>query len=182
MVKVDRLCNRVEPFAALFSAFGIVLATTWPCLPARNHFMSFYGHWSQLVNFSVKTRWPPPICLSRYAIYLWLYHIFRATKILNSVASPVSVATISPVSTTAPVATTYSTSKYCSIANNLSTWHHIYISKKYSTSQIALSFPTATHTFEDAFSGQKNECNPNIFTESHRISLSTTWWTELKRI
>ena len=36
MGKVDRL-HRVEPFAALLWALGIVLANTWPCSPARLH-------------------------------------------------------------------------------------------------------------------------------------------------
>ena len=37
MSKGDRLCNRVEPFATLFLALGIVLANTGPCLPASLH-------------------------------------------------------------------------------------------------------------------------------------------------
>ena len=50
MGKLDRLRNRVEPFAALFWALGIVFANTWPCLPVRYHStavhksMSSYGH------------------------------------------------------------------------------------------------------------------------------------------
>ena len=40
MGKVDRLCNRVVPFAVLFWALGIVLANTANtglCPPARHH-------------------------------------------------------------------------------------------------------------------------------------------------
>ena len=37
MGKVDRLSIKVEPFAALFWALGIVLANTGPCPPARHH-------------------------------------------------------------------------------------------------------------------------------------------------
>ena len=53
MVKVDRLCNRVKPFAVLLWAFGIVLylPTSDPCMPAgpaslhrRTGSMSLYGH------------------------------------------------------------------------------------------------------------------------------------------
>ena len=51
MGKVNRLRNRVEPFAVLFWALGGELANIWPCLHAgpallnrRTQSMSFYGH------------------------------------------------------------------------------------------------------------------------------------------
>ena len=47
MGKVDRFCNSVEPFAALFWALGSVLANTWT-VPASLHrctrSMSLYGY------------------------------------------------------------------------------------------------------------------------------------------
>ena len=56
MDKVDRLCNRVEPFAVLFRALGIVCTCqhlTLPAGPASQHrrtqSMSLFGH-SQIEN------------------------------------------------------------------------------------------------------------------------------------
>ena len=43
MCKVDRRRNRVEPFAALFWALGIVLANTLPsCPPAQHHYTTVH--------------------------------------------------------------------------------------------------------------------------------------------
>ena len=71
MSKVDRLRNRVEPFAALFWALDIVLANTWPCPPAslhrRTQSMSLHGH-----SFSIifEDAWsPPPFYLGMLFIY-----------------------------------------------------------------------------------------------------------------
>ena len=47
---VDRLRNKVEPFAALFWALGIVLANNRPCPPSRHH--STVG-WSDLALFAI---------------------------------------------------------------------------------------------------------------------------------
>ena len=50
MGKVDRLRNRIKPFAATFWALGIVFAITWPCPLAWHHSttvhksMFLYGH------------------------------------------------------------------------------------------------------------------------------------------
>ena len=46
MGKEDRLLNRVEPFAALFWAVGILTCQrlTQPAGPASLHRMSLYGH------------------------------------------------------------------------------------------------------------------------------------------
>ena len=67
MGKVNRLCNRVEPFAALFWALGNVQYSTCqhltlPAGPASLHrstqSMSLYG--LSLGQFSAKTRCPLP--------------------------------------------------------------------------------------------------------------------------
>ena len=71
MGKVDRLYNRVEPFAALFWALGIVLANParWPGItppPYTKHVLIWSGclySGGELVQFSANTRWPVATCL-----------------------------------------------------------------------------------------------------------------------
>ena len=72
--KADRLRNKVKPFAALFWALGIVLYLPTPdpahrgvaSLHRRTKRLSLYGHavctvhGRELVQFSKKTRCPPP--------------------------------------------------------------------------------------------------------------------------
>ena len=80
MGKVDRLRNRVIPFAALFWALDVVLDNTWPCPQARHHSTSVHKYilmWScflysggELVQFSTKTICPPPFSyLGCYLLY-----------------------------------------------------------------------------------------------------------------
>ena len=45
MGKVDCLSNKVEPYAALFWALGIVLANTWPCPPAWHYSTDAQAAW-----------------------------------------------------------------------------------------------------------------------------------------
>ena len=83
MGKVDRLRNKVEPFAALIWALGSVYLPTTD--PARRPSITpqqytklvlIYDHAACTVveswfNFSTKTRCPlPPIFLSKYVIFL----------------------------------------------------------------------------------------------------------------
>ena len=67
MGKVDRLRNKVEPFADLFWALVIVLANTGPCPPARHDHIR-----TCLVQYSTNTCYPPPPhpFLFRYVIGL----------------------------------------------------------------------------------------------------------------
>ena len=64
MGKVDRLLNRVEPFAALFWAVGILTCQrlTQPAGPASLHRMSLYGHTV-----------PKEINISQYNMKTWYY-------------------------------------------------------------------------------------------------------------
>ena len=82
MGKVDRLCHRVEPFAVLFWALGIVLANTWPCPPARHHSPAVQSAFPYMVILIVR-RWricstltedtlPPPFSYLG-TIYLRVY-------------------------------------------------------------------------------------------------------------
>ena len=74
MSKVDRLRNRVEPFAALFWALGINLANTWPCPPARQNSTAVHKACPYMVivgSILSEDALPPPLFLSRYIIYLW---------------------------------------------------------------------------------------------------------------
>ena len=79
MNKIDRLLNRVEPFAALFWSLGKAPyragrhATPDPDrqpgitpTPYKKHVLI----WSQLVQLSTKTRRPPPLFLSKNVCYL----------------------------------------------------------------------------------------------------------------
>ena len=74
MGKVDRLCNRVQPFAALFWALGI---ETWPCPSARHssmhrrtQSMSLYG-WRSWFNSQRRRVASPPrfSCLGMLLIF-----------------------------------------------------------------------------------------------------------------
>ena len=67
MGKVDRLCNRVEPFAALFWALSIISTVQYllthltlpvglASLHRRTQSMPLYS----MIQFSTKTRWHPP--------------------------------------------------------------------------------------------------------------------------
>ena len=79
MSKVDLLCNRVEPFAALFWALGTVLAGNWPCPPAHgitplpySQRVLMYGHgWFSSQQRRVA---PHPPFLSRAPYIIYIYH------------------------------------------------------------------------------------------------------------
>ena len=62
MGKVDRLCIRVEPFAALFWALGNVLANTKHCPPARHHSTAVHnaGPYMVIVGSILNKDEPPP--------------------------------------------------------------------------------------------------------------------------
>ena len=88
MGKVDRLRNRVEPFAALFWALGIVLANTWSCpsagqalLRRRTQSMTLYGH--RWFNSQRERVGPPPLFLTRYVIYPSLLSVVAYFENLN---------------------------------------------------------------------------------------------------
>ena len=69
MGKVDRLRNRVEPFAALFWALGTVLAN-----PARRPGITpppYTKHMVTVGSILNEEMCPFPLFLSRYVIYLW---------------------------------------------------------------------------------------------------------------
>ena len=74
MGKVNRLHNRVELFAKLFRALGIVLANTWPCTPAQHHSTAVHkaGPYMVIVGSIFKEDAPaiPPFSYL-YLIYLW---------------------------------------------------------------------------------------------------------------
>ena len=75
MGKEDRLGYRVEPFAALFWALGIVLYIYPTPDPVRRPGITPPPYtkdllWSyMLVQFSTKTVWPSTLILSSYIIY-----------------------------------------------------------------------------------------------------------------
>ena len=67
MGQVDRLRNRIEPFAALFWALGIALANTCPCPPARHHSTAVHKVFSFMVivgSILSEDALPPPLFLS----------------------------------------------------------------------------------------------------------------------
>ena len=73
MGKVGRLCNRVEPFAALFWALGLA------SLHHSTQSMSLYGHsWFNSQGRCIAAPPPPPL-LSWYFIYLWYYEGMKGT-------------------------------------------------------------------------------------------------------
>ena len=65
--------NRVDPFAALCWALGIVLANTWPCPLDRHNSTAEQAAWPYKVLLGLilnEDALPPPPFLSRYVIYL----------------------------------------------------------------------------------------------------------------
>ena len=73
MGKLDRLRNRVEPFAVLFWALGIVIANTWPCLLTRHHSTDVRKACPYMVivgSILSEDALAPPLFRSRYIIYL----------------------------------------------------------------------------------------------------------------
>ena len=73
MGKVDRLCKRVEPFAALFGL--LAMYASQHCPPAWYHNTAVY---SQSIYgqswFNSQRRRAAPLFLSRYVTYLWVLY------------------------------------------------------------------------------------------------------------
>ena len=67
---VDRLCNRFEPYAAPVLGSRQCTARR-PPLPYTKHVLI----WPQLIQFSTKTRRPPPLFISLYVIYIHMLYV-----------------------------------------------------------------------------------------------------------
>ena len=79
MGKVAHLRNQVEPFVALFWAFGMVLANTWPCPPAWHGSTTEQSAWPYKdMLCSILNEDTLALFLSRYVIYLWVQRTFCA--------------------------------------------------------------------------------------------------------
>ena len=91
MRKMDHTCNKVEPFAALFWAFGIVLGNIWPCPPpARHHSTAVHKACSFMVRVGSILKedalsFPPFLYLGM----LLFYGLFQAPRFAVKTPAPV---------------------------------------------------------------------------------------------
>ena len=82
---------KVNPFVALFWAHVIVLATSYPVLQSMSLFTTVSSTvWSNLVQFSTKTRCPSPppppfLIYSMYVIYIYLWSRYSLCCTVESV-------------------------------------------------------------------------------------------------